>query len=392
MKRLTTILALLLPCMFWGQNNVTIYPGSQQGTIFNAVTTAQTSGCLQNQGQNIWFSNYVLIGSPTAIQYRLEYSYNSDAATCTTGTWFAMSDDATDNVQAEVVGVGAYPFVRANLVVCSGCGAGITFSSFYSTSTASPSLLNGFYNPSQQIRKVLMLHNPENNSISSLSIAAPYQSSAGFLVFSTSASFSSGCSIEIQPVVAGINIGGIINFSIPTGSALSEAIPMTAMPVTSINFSYTGCGVATRFISASYIFYPPGAPGTPGDQFGNLSLTNTNFNQEQTSSSNASVSVSLDVPNAASTFNLVRGHLFSVSAHCSAGTAQLTVDDGGTSHSINSSGTQMWSSASGEVGTTTFKFQWFPGLAASPSNGILITLGACGAGNTGTLDVQGSVF
>jgi hypothetical protein len=32
------------------------------------------------------------------------------------------------------------------------------------------------------------------------------------------------------------------------------------------------------------------------------------------------------------------------------------------------------------------------GLASSPSNALQVTLSTCGAGNTGILDVQGSIF
>jgi hypothetical protein len=44
------------------------------------------------------------------------------------------------------------------------------------------------------------------------------------------------------------------------------------------------------------------------------------------------------------------------------------------------------------VGTTTFKFQWNPGLSGASGDTITISLTTCGGANTGTLDVQGSLF
>lgn len=376
-----------------GQSPVSTVPQSQQATIFNAVSTAQTSGCLQNQGQNIWFSNYLITGgTPTAIQYRLEYSYNSDAATCTTGTWFAMSDDGSELIQAEVVGIGAYPFVRANLVQCIGCSSSITLSSFYSTSSSSPSTLNGFYNPSQQNRKILFTRVAGNLNTTASGVPAPYGSTYGFIIFNTTSTLLSSCSIQ---VVSHLNqltaITSTFNLT-STPGGFSIAIPVPATPATSVDVTYNGatCGVsATRLITAVYIFYPPGSYPSSLQPASLSQGPLNNPNSEVTSTTNNPVTSSLEVQTGRTT--LERGHLFSVSAYCSAGTAQLTVKDGGTTNSLNNGGVQIWSSAPADVGTTSFKFQWNPGLSSSAGNGILVTLGACGAGNTGTLDIQGSV-
>jgi hypothetical protein len=101
-------------------------------------------------------------------------------------------------------------------------------------------------------------------------------------------------------------------------------------------------------------------------------------NSEQVSAANAAVS---QVTGGATQFPS-RGVLFSVSARCSAGTAQLTVKDGAT---------PIWSTAATEVTTTTFRYQWNPGLTSSVGNQLTIQLSTCGAANTGTLDVQTSV-
>lgn len=74
--------------------------------------------------------------------------------------------------------------------------------------------------------------------------------------------------------------------------------------------------------------------------------------------------------------------LISASAYCSAGTASLTVADGGTT---------IWSTPAGAVGTTLSTFNWttplmFVGVAPT------VTLGTCGAANTGTLIIQAARF
>lgn len=78
----------------------------------------------------------------------------------------------------------------------------------------------------------------------------------------------------------------------------------------------------------------------------------------------------------------VSWRLNSVAAYCSAGTAQLTVTDGGTT---------IWQTPAGAVTTTMTSFTWTTPLqlvAAAPA----VTLGTCGAGNTGTLILQASKY
>lgn len=381
MKRLFAFV-LLSAGIALAQTPVPIIPQSQQSKIFNAVSTAQTSGCLTNQGQNVWISSYLISGgTPTAIQYRLEYSYNSDAATCSTGTWFAMSDDADDRTEGEVIGIGSYPFVRANLVTCSGCSASITLTAFYTASSSMPEPPYGFYNRSQRVRAILFTFIPGNNAFTTPSIPTPYGSSAGFIVFNTSNSLSGSSQIQVT-ISYGATTTPLPAFTLPAGVAgFSVSIPIAAVPATAVTVTYTGGSGANRLVSADYYFYPLGTATPVGGQQGSV------FNSESVSAANALVTKSLDV----SSSGLMSAHVFSVSARCSAGTAQLTIVDGGTTNSISSLG-NLWSTASTEVGTTTFRYQWNPGLQTTPGNGALITLSSCGVGNTGTLDVQGSVF
>lgn len=105
----------------------------------------------------------------------------------------------------------------------------------------------------------------------------------------------------------------------------------------------------------------------------------TSFNQEQTSAANTAVSVSI----AASAGQRV--HLYSFGVRCSAGSANVVVKDG-------VGGTAIWTSDAAFVGTSTKTATWSTPLASSLGNGMDIVLGACGASNTGTLDVQVSKF
>lgn len=73
-----------------------------------------------------------------------------------------------------------------------------------------------------------------------------------------------------------------------------------------------------------------------------------------------------------------RAHLYQIEGICSAGTANILVQDGGTT---------IWSSTAAEVTTTRFVKTWTPGLTGSVNTAMTITLSACGVGNTGTLTV-----
>lgn len=376
---------LLLSGFAAAQVTYTSPQGVQSVNFFNAVSTAQTSPCLPSLGQTVQIANYIVSGgTPSAIQFRLEYSYDSDAATCTTGTWFQMSDDATDLTQGEVVGIGSYPFVRANLVQCVACGGGVTVSASYSATSAAPGIAYGFYNPSQQFRKIIFTRLAGNLSQTTSGIPAPYGSAAGFILFNTTNSLVGG---QIQ---ATIHYGGVAftlsSFSVPTAplSGYTIAIPMPAIPATSIDVSWNGGAAANRFITATYYFYPPGEAQPYGAQPASSQQLNNN---ESTSLANSTVTTNLEIPIGA----VISAHLFSVAARCSAGTAQLTVADGGTTDSLTGS-RQIFSTSATEVGTTTFHYQWNPGLRSSPGNGLSISLGTCGVGNVGTLDVQGSSF
>jgi hypothetical protein len=310
-----------------------------------------------------------------------------------------LSDDATDLVQGQVIGIGAYPFIRANLVACVGCSPGtVTLRASYTGTSSIPGNAYGFYNPSQQIRKALFVAQALGTGLTILGVPAPYGSASGFIIFNSNSSLPANSSIQI--IIHYGNLQAVtVTFAIPNafaGGTLSVSEP--SIPATSVDVVVNDGGVSSnRTISAYYFFYPPGqlVPGVQPISWIGESAATFNMlssNQEIVSALNTAVSIDLDV-SATATAKTQRASLFKVSARCSAGSAQLTVTDGGTTNTLAGSGNgQIYSTAATEVGTTTFRESWNPGLSSSPSTGLHITLGTCGAGNAGTLDVQGSVF
>jgi hypothetical protein len=103
----------------------------------------------------------------------------------------------------------------------------------------------------------------------------------------------------------------------------------------------------------------------------------TLLNSQTTGAANTAVTATLT--GAANT----RVHLYSLAAWCSAGSASLTVQDGATT---------IWSTPTGTVGTTILTAAWPVGLTATTAANLVVTLGACGANNTGTLIVQADRF
>lgn len=128
----------------------------------------------------------------------------------------------------------------------------------------------------------------------------------------------------------------------------------------------TGAGVTNAWLTL------------PGQSSGTANNASTGhvFNNQTTGAADAAVTA---------TFTQQPGtqwRLISASAYCSAGTASLTVTDGGTT---------IWSTPASAVGTALAAFNWTTPLmfvGAAPA----VTLGTCGAANTGTLIIQAARF
>jgi hypothetical protein len=373
MKRLifATMLMAAIAIPAGAQTPTTTTPQSvTSGNFFNAVTTAQISSNFTNLGQTVHFLFYQATGgtaNPQGVQIRLEGSFD--------GTNFiAISDDGTDPGQVGsnvVLGIGAYPFIRANLLKCTSCNVNNSITASYFGTSSMPGNPFGSYGAGQQIRKVLFVgaSTDSTNQVAG-PFVTPYGSTAGFLLITSTGGFGASSTITVRAKdFAGA--ATVQAFTLPTAGGAAVAIPVAATAATTMDVRYTRINSPGNTFTAYYYFFPPGAamPAT-------AQPANTN-NTEATAAANTAVVTTLTVN------SWQRAHLFSVNAKCSAGTAQLTVADGATT---------IWSSAATEVGTTSFPKSWNPGLPSSPGNNLVITLGACGAANTGTLDVQGSVF
>jgi hypothetical protein len=287
-----------------------------------------------------------------------------------TGNVFRLSDHLIAGTAAglplAVTGSGYYP--RIQVMVTCGSATG-TFTLNYSGASSTSNLNAGSYFLGQ-VDKSLFAGAPANTS-SVIQFQPPFGSAAGTLFFTFGAAGPGGSTLQVQ---CSGNLFAIDSqvFSLATSTSV-QAFSFGPAMCTSIQINYTSGGASAAQYSMEYVFYSPGANTNPGS----WQAPNHQSNTEQTSAANASVSKSI------AALASVRAHVFSVSARCSAGTANLVVLDGAT---------QIWSTAAAEVTTTTFRFQWNPGLAGSMGNGMTITLSACGAANTGTLDVQSSQF
>jgi hypothetical protein len=107
------------------------------------------------------------------------------------------------------------------------------------------------------------------------------------------------------------------------------------------------------------------------------SPTGTVLNSQTTGAANTAVTITLTGTAGE------RVHVYKLTGRCSAGTSSLTVQDGATT---------IWSTPAGAVGTSNFTESWNPGLTMTTAANGVVTLAACGVGNTGTLTVQADRF
>ncbi len=103
-------------------------------------------------------------------------------------------------------------------------------------------------------------------------------------------------------------------------------------------------------------------------------------NSQVTGAANTAVTIT------ASTGANTAGNLYVIEAWCSAGSATVTVNAGAVGSTV------IWSTPAATVGTTLFTATWPVPLRGTVGGGFNVVLGTCGAGNTGTLGVQMSVF
>ena len=78
-----------------------------------------------------------------------------------------------------------------------------------------------------------------------------------------------------------------------------------------------------------------------------------------------------------------RIHIYSLTAACSAGNADVLILDGGT---------EIWHTASNSINTVAVQYLFPVPLTISTGSNSSATLGACGTGNVGHLSVQADKF
>jgi hypothetical protein len=340
---------------------------NSQALIFNAVSAPTASLPIQNLGQSYHILCYEATSGVT-LQIRLEFSY-----TGTSNDYNPLSDDGSSQTQGCIYGQGTYPFVRANLVALTGSG---TVTAWYTGGFAGTMPPTGSLNQSQQFKKVLALGATGTGSQQVYQINPPCANTSGTLWFTYTAGAAAGGSYAIVPGVDAIANLSTVGFSgtIPNSSAVA-AIQIGSQNATYIRINIIAPLASTYNLQYLFNCAQPGGGASGTSVIGPIQPIGQQTNVQAVSNTNASVTAG------ATGVAGQRGMLFSLNARCSAGTAGITIVDGGTT---------IWSSGTTEVGTTSFSKFWPTGLASSPGNGLSVTLSACGAGNTGTLDVQAS--
>jgi hypothetical protein len=327
------------------------------------------------------FLTYTTTGSVSELLIRLEGSLDGVR-------FFPIGDDAGDvsgttAVAGAVCASGQYAVVRANLVrIVGGGSVTATYSGTWGTSGCPV----GGYNQGLQLRKTVFV-NVAANAGQTAFISAPFGSMQGYLIViptNPPQTFPGGSTITVTGILGGAAASVVSGLPISSSPIGSQPIVVPAGAADTLKVDYVSGGASAITFSLFYLFTPPGSQlgavaNTVQPSSVSLSANLVSSNSEQTSAANTAVTRSV------SAVLGTRVHLWTVSARCSAGTAQLTVKDG-------VAGTTVWTSAATEVGTTTFKFQWNPSLSSASGNGMDITLSTCGAANTGTLDTQLSQF
>lgn len=171
-----------------------------------------------------------------------------------------------------------------------------------------------------------------------------------------------------QAVQTGVQ--NMLTYGVSTGGALNRTYQAGFIGVTPNTCA--GCQIA-----ANFVLVDPAAPAWRAWAGQPVQGTGTLTNSQTASTADTAVSVTL----AAAVNN--RSHVYKVTGRCSTGTSNLAITHGGTT---------VWSTGATEVGTVNFREEWATGLTGPVNSAAVITLAACGAGNTGTLMVQSDVF
>jgi hypothetical protein len=267
MRKMIFLLGLL--ALFGAQKTAAQFigytaPQTVSQKVLNAVT-APTTATIPNLGQSIHAVTYT-ISTPcaNAMSFDLRIEGSNDGS-----TWFAISEDATDQNNATIQGatqggvtaIGYYPAFRVNLVAFS-CPSGQTpsITAFYagtSTSTPSPS---GLFYQSAPIRKAILLNQPTTNAATQpkVTVNVPTGMTGGSLYIScsnatTGAAVNCPASMVVNPIAyltfvgATGTTGSIISGSqsyTPDTTVTTSVFPFFNAPALSLTFGFSGAGTA----------------------------------------------------------------------------------------------------------------------------------------------------
>jgi hypothetical protein len=348
-------------------------PQAVQQVAFNNVLPSPGAVFLtENIGQNIHFLTYSIATPGNMLAFDIVLQGSIDGT-----NFFDISEHSIATNTGALFAVGYFPKVQVLVKDFQTSGGSTLLASYVGTSsTAGPPL--GAYSAAQNLTKSLWTELSAGASQSAI-LVSPTGSTSGYVTIfaANGGSLPGGSSLQVGAVL-GNTTQNLLTGNLPT--SLAVVVPIPDFRGQQVKVSFNSGGASATNISAYYFFIPPGAQsGLTSTEVQPLSWASNQMNTEQTSAANTAVTKSVAAT------NFARVHLFSVSARCSAGTAQLQVKDG-------VGGTVIWSTAATEVATTTFRYQWNPSLTSTFGNGMDIVLGACGAANTGTLDVQASQF
>lgn len=435
LSTLLSVLGLFAPASLYGQGPTYTIPQTVQqvltaggaGTGSDACTGSTQSYKVQNLGQTQHYATVFLFkpGGPplprNTGQARIQIAGVDQASNLT-----IISDQMEPGQAAGVSmnyvlqGTGYYPIIEVQIT----CTVGDRFSITYSGTSATPNVSVSAYQFAQ-VDKVPFVKISATATQTDSQLITPFVNSAGTLIF-TADSAVTGSTVTLTCTGAsGQQTQSPIVFN-PTNSLSPQIFTVPPGPCPLVTSVYTAGSGGSTF-TLEYIFTAPGllsssggasnvnvadwggvatslgqktmsasvpvaiasdqssvqvncVTGCTGSTTGATGINQplATFNSEQTSGTNAAVTKSITGVAAKRVF------LYGVTVRCSAGTASVTVKDG-------VGGTVIWSSDAAFANTAISAIGWTSSpLASSTNNGMDIVLGACGVGNTGTLDVQAS--
>lgn len=445
LSSLLSVLGLVWPATLEAQYNGIVALQTVQATVANNATctgSQQTfvtnSQALNNLGfKNIGQTSHLATATSNASSFTMEIDGIDNL-----GNVFRLSDlqvgTPTSAKGGLVITASGY---MPNIQIAVTCAAGATFSISYSGSFSPqpPNVAGALLASTDK----LPFQAAAANASSSVTFQTPYGNSQGTIIFQFAATGPAASTVTAQCLSnSGSNLQ-LFTFNLATAAG-AQLFTVSASTCPFVTLSYNSGGASATTYSLEYVFTTIGQPSTSAT---NVNLANvggaavalgqttsgasipvviasnqtavpqnvaqvsgaavalgqtamatsfpvviannqtavpsgqlqpaTTKNTETTSGTNAAQTVSIAAVGGQ------RVYLYSVNVRSSAGTCSITVKDG-------VGGTVIWTSDANFVGSSSRTATWTTPLASSVGNGMDIVIGACGTGNTSTLDVEAS--